>query len=243
MPRGRSSADLRAQRTSYNNHEQIKFLETKTNYKHPCFHKTTMRQKQLEIQLQQVPQPTKPIPHLEQYMTPATIAADVIYAACSWNDIQDKTIVDLGCGTGIFAIGAYLMGAQKVKGYDIDPAVIAIARDYIKKNNYPIEFHTQNITSIQTTCDTVLMNPPFGAQKANLKADRKFIEKGFHIARVLYSLHLKKTVPFLKTMVSALNGEITFQKDYEFPIKWIFDFHTKQLVSYNVTLLRITTQK
>ena len=135
------------------------------------------------------------------------------------------------------------MGAKKVQGYDVDPAVITLAQDYAKKNKYSIEFHTQDITSIQTTCDTTLMNPPFGAQKANLKADRKFIEKGFQIAKVLYSLHLKKTVPFLQTMIRALNGEITFQKDYEFPIKWIFDFHNKQVVSYDVTLLRIMTHK
>ncbi len=174
-------------------------------------------------------------------MTPATIAADVVFTAYNWGDIQDKTVVDLGCGTGIFSIGAYLMGAQKVKGYDVDPNVIAIAKQYTTKNKYPIEFYIQDITSIQTSCDTVLMNPPFGAQKANLKADRKFIKKGFEIASVLYSFHLKKTIPFFEKMITALKGEITLQKNYEFPIKWIFDFHYKQIVSYKVTLLRITT--
>jgi putative methylase len=202
-----------------------------------------MKQRQLEIILQKIPKTDKPIPHLEQYLTPATIAADVIYTAYGWGDIQDKIVVDLGCGTGIFAIGAFLMGAQKAVGYDIDPNVISIAKDYVTKNNYPIDFHIQDISSIQTSCDTVLMNPPFGAQKANLKADRKFIEKGFEIASVIYSFHLKKTIPFLEKMVTALHGEITFQKDYEFPIKWIFDFHYKQVVSYKVTLLRITTNK
>ncbi|KYK23728.1 hypothetical protein AYK25_06420 [Thermoplasmatales archaeon SM1-50] len=200
-----------------------------------------MKQKQLEILLQQIPKTTNPIPALEQYMTPATIAADVVFTAYNWGDIQDKTVVDLGCGTGIFSIGAYLMGAQKVKGYDVDPNVIAIAKQYTTKNKYPIEFYIQDITSIQTSCDTVLMNPPFGAQKANLKADRKFIKKGFEIASVLYSFHLKKTIPFFEKMITALKGEITLQKNYEFPIKWIFDFHYKQIVSYKVTLLRITT--
>jgi putative methylase len=202
-----------------------------------------MKQRQLEIILQQIPKPTNPIPRLEQYMTPATIAADVIFIAYHWGDIQEKTVVDLGCGTGIFAIGAHIMGAQKVIGFDIDPNVISIAKDYSAKKKYPIEFHTQEITSIQTSCDTILMNPPFGAQKANLKADRKFIEKGFEIASVLYSFHLKKTIPFLEKMITALHGEISFQKDYEFPIKWIFDFHYKEVASYKVTLLRIITKK
>ncbi len=200
-----------------------------------------MKQKQLEIILQKIPKPSNPVPHLKQYMTPATIAADVIFTAYNWGDIQDKIVVDLGCGTGVFAIGAFLMGAQKAVGYDIDPNVISIAKDHTIKNKYPIEFYTQDVSSIQTSCDTVLMNPPFGAQKANLKADRRFIEKGFDIASVLYSFHLKKTIPFLEKMITALHGEITLQKDYEFPIKWIFDFHYKQVVSYKVTLLRITT--
>lgn len=202
-----------------------------------------MKQKQLEILLQQIPKPSKPIPQLEQYTTPASIAADVIFTAYTWGDIQDKIIVDLGCGTGILATGAYLMGARKVTGYDVDPAVISIAQEHAKKHHYPIEFQTQEVTSIQTSCDTILMNPPFGAQKANMNADRKFIEKGFEIASVLYSFHLKKTISFFEKMVAALKGEITFQKDYEFPIKWIFDFHYKEVVSYDVTLLRIITNR
>jgi putative methylase len=202
-----------------------------------------MKQRQLEILLQKIPKPTKPIAHLEQYMTPATIAADVIFTAYNWGDIYEKDVVDLGCGTGIFTIGAYLMGAQKVTGYDVDPNVIALAKEYTTTLNYPIEFYTQEVSTIHTSCDTILMNPPFGAQKANLKADRKFIEKGFEIASIVYSFHLKKTIPFFETMISALHGEITFQKDYVFPIKWIFDFHYKQVVSYKVTLLRIATHR
>jgi len=202
-----------------------------------------MKQRQLEIILQQIPKPTSPMSHLEQYMTPAPIAADVLYTACQWEDINDKIVVDLGCGTGIFAVGAYLMGAKNVQGFDVDPNVIAQAKENARRNNYPIEFVAQDIVDIQTTCDTVLMNPPFGAQKANLHADRKFIEKGFAIASVLYSFHLKKTVPFFEKMITALNGEITLQKDYEFPIKWMFDFHYKQVVSYKVSLLRIATHR
>jgi putative methylase len=202
-----------------------------------------MKQRQLEIILQQLPRTDTPMPHLEQYMTPAPIAADVIFTAYNWGDIQDKIVVDLGCGTGIFAIGASLMGAKKVQGYDIDPHVISLAKEYATKNKRPVEFYTQEISSVQTSCDTVLMNPPFGAQKANLKADRRFIEKGFQIASVIYSFHLKKTIPFLEKLITALHGQITFQKDYEFPIKWIFDFHYKQVVSYKVSLLRITTHQ
>jgi putative methylase len=202
-----------------------------------------MKQRQLEMLLEKIPKPTSPVPHLEQYMTPANIAADVLFTAYQWGDIQEKIVVDLGCGTGRLAVGAYLMGAKKVQGYDIDPEVIKYAKEYVKKNYYSIEFNVQDIHDVITSCDTVLMNPPFGAQKSNLHADRKFIEKGFEISSIIYSFHLKKTIPFFEKMISALDGEITLKKDYEFPIKWLFDFHYKQVVSYKVALIRVKTNK
>ena len=200
-----------------------------------------MKQRQLEILLQQVPKPATPVPQLEQYMTPAPIAADIIFTAYQWGDIENKTVVDLGCGTGIFSVGAVYMGARKVLGFDIDKNVIAAAKKYVKTNALPIVYTIKDVTAVDTACDTVLMNPPFGAQKSNQKADRKFIEKAFEISRVIYSLHLKKTIFFLEKMINALEGEITYQKDYVFPIKWMFEFHDKEVVKYDVTLLRITT--
>jgi putative methylase len=200
-----------------------------------------MKQRQLEILLQKVPKPTTPVPQLEQYMTPAPITADIIFTAYQWGDIENKTVVDLGCGTGIFSVGAVYMGAKKVLGFDIDKNVIAAAKKYAKTKALPIIYTLKDVTAVDTTCDTVLMNPPFGAQKSNQKADRKFLEKAFAISSVIYSLHLKKTIFFLEKMINALEGEITLQKDYVFPIKWMFEFHEKEVVKYDVTLLRITT--
>jgi putative methylase len=200
-----------------------------------------MKQRQLEILLQKVPEPATPVPQLEQYMTPAPIAADIIFTAYQWGDIENKTVVDLGCGTGIFSVGAVYMGAKKVLGFDIDKNVITAAKKYVKTNALPIAYTIKDVTAVDIACDTVLMNPPFGAQKSNQKADRKFIEKAFEISSVVYSLHLKKTIFFLEKMINALKGEITYQKDYVFPIKWMFEFHDKEVVKYDVTLLRITT--
>jgi putative methylase len=202
-----------------------------------------MKQRQLEIILQQVPPPKAPKPALEQYMTPAPIAADILFTAYHWGDIERKTVVDLGCGTGIFAVGAVYMGAEEVYGIDVDKTVISLAKQHARSKNLPIHFQNKDVTSVTNQCDTVLMNPPFGAQKSNQNADRCFIEKGFEIAHVIYSLHLNKTIPFLEKMIHALHGELTYQKDYEFPIKWMFEFHEKEVVTYKVTLLRILTHK
>ena len=200
-----------------------------------------MKKKELEMILQRVPPLDKPIPHLEQYLTPASIAADIIFTAHQFGDVENKAVLDLGCGTGIFSVGAILTGAKKVVGIDVDKNSIEIARDYAEKNDFEIKFLVQDVKDVEVKCDTVIMNPPFGAQKSNLKADRKFIEKGFEVGSVLYSLHLAKTVPFVKRLISSLGGKVNYSKDYVFPIKWMYEFHEKKVVDYNVTLLRIIT--
>jgi len=202
-----------------------------------------MKKKKLEIFLQKVPSFINPNPNLEQYLTPANIAADIIFIAHQFADINNKIIIDLGCGTGIFSFGAYITGAKKVIGVDIDKDCIEIAKKYAKKINHEISFLVNNVSNFEGECDTILMNPPFGAQKSNINIDRIFIDKGFENASVLYSIHLTKTIPFIEKLIEVKGGEITFSKKYKFPIKWIFDFHKKKVVNYDITLLRIKTNK
>ena len=200
-----------------------------------------MRKKELEIILQKVPSYIHPNQNLEQYLTPANIAADIIFIAHQFKDINNKIVIDLGCGTGIFSIGAYITGAKKVVGIDIDKDCIEIAKKYAKKNNHEISFIAINVSNFDGKCDTILMNPPFGAQKGNINIDRIFINKGFEIASILYSIHLTKTITFIEKLIDIKGGEITFSKKYNFPIKWIFEFHKKRVVNYDITLLRIKT--
>ncbi len=133
------------------------------------------------------------------------------------------------------------MGAKKVIGIDIDEKSIEIARKYAKKINQKITFKVQSIKDVDISCDTVIMNPPFGAQKENIKADRKFLEKSFKIGSIIYSLHLSKTISFIEKMIKSMGGEINFSKNYSFPIKHTFDFHEKRYVKYDVRLIRIKT--
>jgi predicted RNA methylase len=79
-----------------------------------------MRLRDLEIALQSIERITDLEITLEQYPTPAKIVANILYdAEITYNDIQEKTVIDLGCGDGIFAIGAALLGATRVIGIDI----------------------------------------------------------------------------------------------------------------------------
>jgi putative methylase len=198
-----------------------------------------MKQKQLEIFLQQIPSHPAPVPQLEQYPTPASIAADILFTAFHFQDIKGLHLADYGCGTGIFATGATLLGAKKVCAIDIDTHALQIAQEFAQAHNLTITFIHSSIEHITKKCDTVLMNPPFGAQFSNRNTDRVFLSTALKNATVVYSLHLTKTRPFITKIVHGLQGTITTEKEYLFPISHQFHFHTKKMVTYPVTLFRI----
>lgn len=50
-------------------------------------------------------------------------------------DLQDKIIIDFGCGSGILAIAALKLGAKRVIGIDIDPQAITASRDNAQRND------------------------------------------------------------------------------------------------------------
>ena len=48
--------------------------------------------------------------------------------------LQGQTVVDFGCGSGILAIAALKLGAERVIGIDIDPQAIQASRDNAQRN-------------------------------------------------------------------------------------------------------------
>lgn len=198
-----------------------------------------MKKKQLEIFLQQTPDFIDPKPSLEQYQTPATIAADMLFFAYQNHDIKGRKVVDLGCGTGIFSFGSKALNAKQVIGIDKDSDCIRVANAFAKKHHLDITFLVQDIKDYDFSADTVLMNPPFGAQKSNRHADRLFLKKAIAHASVVYSLHLTKTVPFIQKMMKSLDATIESAFDVSFPLKSQFFFHKKLMDTVSVSCLRI----
>ena len=218
--------------------------------------------------LERIPKHPNPKVGLEQYSTPATIAADLVWNAYGLGDIRDMNVLDLGCGTGIFAIASSLMGARSSLGVDIDDESIALAKitqnsiskqDDIDINNTNFivgDINSFNSISDLFNCndyeninnnhmsinkfDTLIQNPPFGSQeKGKRHADRKFMDFAVNSAEVIYSFHMKSTEEFVIDYYRDLGADVTHKLVYKFPIPKIYDFHSEESHDVKVVVLRV----
>jgi putative methylase len=216
-----------------------------------------IRKLDLEIFLGNIVEQPTPQARLEQYTTSPQLAANMLYlAAYSNDDIIDKSVVDLGCGTGRLALGAACLGAGSVVGVDIDPLSIRTARENASQTNLAgdVDWVNGDIAAITGKFDTVLQNPPFGVQTR--EADRAFLVKALEVGDVVYSLHnhpevderlikrLKSSQGFLQVEPSlflerfiAKNGG-TIQAVFALPmtIPKMFDFHKKARYDFVIDL-------
>ena len=62
------------------------------------------------------------------------------------SNITNKTVVDYGCGSGVLAVAAALLGAHQVIAIDNDPQAITATADNAKKNNVAQTIQTKLVT-------------------------------------------------------------------------------------------------
>ncbi|MBR4245074.1 MAG: methyltransferase [Candidatus Methanomethylophilaceae archaeon] len=196
-----------------------------------------MKKKDLEMGLQKVRNFEDPDPFLEQYMTPATIAADILFNAYSKGDIENLKVVDLGCGTGMFSIGTWMLGAAQVDGFDISESALRVAEQNKKNLGAEVSFHNIDIINVEEGADTIFMNPPFGCQNRN--ADRPFLDRAMELSECVYSIHMANTLDFITEYVEKRGRTVAFSKIYKYDIHNTFSFHTKTKKTVDVAVVNI----
>lgn len=196
-----------------------------------------MKRRELEMALQSLEPFQAPKPELEQYSTPAIIAASMLFEALASGHIEGRKVLDLGCGTGPLGIGAALLGAAKVIAVDMDEKALLQAEANASKLGVELELRQSDITDLNEAADTVIMNPPFGAQRKG--ADRPFLDAAMRCAPAIYSLHLSQTEEFVQRYVSRKGYGANVLKRYKFAIPHMFDFHSKAKKDVDVTLFYI----
>lgn len=202
-----------------------------------------MRKKQLEIFLSNLKEMEDPDMFEEQYTTPGDIAAEIALFAYHRGDIEGKTVIDLGSGTGRLGIASLLLGSKKTYFVEKDKRAVEILKDNLKtltlKTNQILgeyEITEGDALLVLLRGDTIIQNPPFGTKKR--KMDTKFLKKAFEIGNVVYSLHKKGNYDFIRNFALENGFELVEMEDFNFPIKAMFEVHKKRKVVIEVELYR-----
>jgi len=190
-----------------------------------------------------------PDPSLEQYATPVEISSSILWKALENGDIIDRSVLELGCGGSPFALGALMLGSSSSIGVDIDPRCIELSKENLSK------VATSGLVKIPESfglllgdlgvigpdiprCDTVFMNPPFGAQNRN--ADREFIKVACRKGTVIYAIHNGGTERFVRSEYGKM-GAVTIEvENSRISIPHMFHFHNRERVSIDVILARVS---
>ncbi|SFR41707.1 METTL5 family protein [Halogeometricum limi] len=198
----------------------------------------------LETQLSVVAGFENPRVELEQYPTPPTLAAHVVHVADLNGDVEGKTVVDLGTGTGMLALGAALRGPARVVGVDVDAEALGTARENRVRvgTTTPIHWVRADATRAPLCIDgpvTVLMNPPFGAQHGHEHADRAFLQTASSLADVSYSVHNEGSQEFVEAFAADEGGEVTHAFRATFNLDRQFEFHESESRDIETEVFRI----
>jgi putative methylase len=152
----------------------------------------TIRRHELAIKLQTVHPHPRPKVALEQYAVPADLAAEILFRACyEFGDIERKSVIDLGTGTGRLALGASMLGAEYVVGVELDLLALKTAATNCRRLRLEADWVLAEIDTLRGPVDTVVMNPPFGTRRPH--ADIRFLQTALRIGKVVYSIHKAAT--------------------------------------------------
>ena len=181
---------------------------------------------------------------LEQYPTPPDLAAHVVHLADLHGDVDGRTVLDLGTGTGMLALAAALRGPARVFGVELDRAALTTATANQRRvaASAPVHWIQADATRLPLTVPdpvTVVMNPPFGAQDGNRNADRGFLATASRVASVSYSVHNAGSEEFVEAFAADNGGEVTHAFAADFAIDAQFEHHEDESRDIDAEVYRI----
>jgi putative methylase len=175
----------------------------------------------------------------EQVATPPEAAARMLGSALARDDLAGRTVLDLGCGPGVLSIGAALLGAARVRGVDDDPAALSVARENATRAGVELAFDLSDVAAVRDPADTVVMNPPFGAQRRH--ADRPFWDTALAVARRrVYAFSLASSRTFIAERAVARNARVEATEPVPWELPRTFPHHRKPSVALSVDLWVLT---
>lgn len=206
---------------------------------------TPIKLNKLEQYLQDVEPFESPKITLEQYMTPPHIAACMLHTIySSYDDLDNKLVADLGCGSGILSVGSLLLGAAFCAGFEIDADVLQVYKNNM--NDFELTLYDavrlnidddNAVRGFEKRFDTVILNPPFGTH--NKGVDMRFLKTAINLSvGAVYSLHKTSTRDHILSKIDAwkVKGKVIAELRFDLPHS--YKFHKKKSVDIAVDLYR-----
>jgi ribosomal protein L11 methyltransferase len=119
--------------------------------------------------------------------------------------LDDQTVLDIGCGSGVLAIAAVTLGARSALGIDIDPDALANARDNAGRNDMGdrVRFDEGDFREMTTRANVVLANLTGALLERSARKLRELVEPGgFLVVSGFMDSESTAVVPTLERFLS-----------------------------------------
>jgi predicted RNA methylase len=140
----------------------------------------------------------------------------------------------------MLTIASILMDSAFNVGVDIDQDALELAAHNLDAMEMggSADLVNMNVQDLQlnTTFDTVVMNPPFGTRIAGI--DTIFLEKGMEYANVVYSLHKTSTRQHFVRKAEAEGWSMEVVAELRYDIPKTFKWHKQKSKDIDVDLYR-----
>ncbi|TGZ74550.1 hypothetical protein CRM22_000869 [Opisthorchis felineus] len=206
-----------------------------------------LTRKKLQCYLQDVGTFSNPKLQLEQYPTSAQVATDILFNMQTVDGaLQGMSVADLGCGPGVFSIGACLLGASYVLAVDVDADALNDLSENLDAHDLKhdcIDVMLADVTRLsrddgRKLVDTVILNPPFGTHASNTGIDMKFLNAALSMAQShVYSLHKSTTRSHVLKTVEATGANSKVVAELRFDIPRMYKRHKQNTVDIQVDLV------
>lgn len=204
--------------------------------------KSPLKKRKLELTLERVPEIPRPRVELEQYTIDSRLAATILWIAeFNYNDIHDRLVLDLGCGTARLLIGALILGARYGIGVDLDKASLLIARKFLVENDLytKADLICADVEHIPLRIShaTTVQNPPFGVHRKGY--DILFLRAAIGVSSVVYSVHKRTTMDYIVKKLEEMNLDVRVVLMDKIMLPPRMQFHVKRMHEVEVVVIRV----
>jgi ribosomal protein L11 methyltransferase len=122
-------------------------------------------------------------------------------------DLTNRTVLDIGCGSGVLAIAGVSLGARSALGVDIDSDALANARENAELNDVAglVRFEELDLLKLSSPADVVLANLTGGLIERSASALAALVASGGYLIVSGFMDTEKEVVPTLKRLLTLQN--------------------------------------